>query len=497
MFRFIRKRKKYLFAVVMVASLAFLIHVKARAGEYNGLTYTIENQTVTITGYSGSSASLTLPSQLEGCPITAINEGSFSKNSTLEIVDLSETDIVAVPDSCFQSALYLKTVILPATVEEIGVSAFQDCTSLEEIEIPVYCETIGAYAFYGCSKLTTVSNHSVKLSMMDKFSFFNCPELRTLYIPAVCTVSSNIIDVQNATNLISAESNSSFQQSFSEYENITYYSDFEVTADTDSGDEAKKLSFTLEDWSSYQICWVYGGTVVAENCITISPDQNGEYVCYISNGIFVHEIQYNVSSADEEETADPASTDSPSGNNVTIKKVTGIKISEKTDRLYLTWKSTANATGYYIYRSGKKNGKYTKIASVKKNKYKSQKLTRGKKYYFRIIAYRKKQGNIFQGTFSKIVSKKLQGTPSTPALSQKGNYICWKRTKGTDGVVIYARVHGIWGKVKTLSFTAYHNNGIAVTSSKIEAVKIKSYRIVKYKGKQYRAYSKLSNSCLF
>lgn len=62
----------------------------------------------------------------------------------------------------------------------------------------------------------------------------------------------------------------------------------------------------------------------------------------------------------------------------------------------LTWAKAKKATGYYIYRSTSKNGKYTKIATVKKAatvKYTDKKSLKSKKtYYYKVVAYHTANG---------------------------------------------------------------------------------------------------------
>lgn len=79
--------------------------------------------------------------------------------------------------------------------------------------------------------------------------------------------------------------------------------------------------------------------------------------------------------------------------------------------IQLNWKKVSNADGYRIYRSVSKNGSYRKIATLTKSKqttYTDKKLKRNKKYYYKIVAYRKGTGKntIFVSPNSKIVSKK-------------------------------------------------------------------------------------------
>ena len=85
---------------------------------------------------------------------------------------------------------------------------------------------------------------------------------------------------------------------------------------------------------------------------------------------------------------------------------------------------------------------------------------------------------------------KLLGIPATPHLKiNKKNYIIWSK-KNTSGVVIYVKRHGVWIRVKRLVFSKYHQNSVKISAKSISAVKIKLY----YQGKNYKAYSKFSNT---
>lgn len=69
----------------------------------------------------------------------------------------------------------------------------------------------------------------------------------------------------------------------------------------------------------------------------------------------------------------------------------------------LKWKKVAGATGYQVYRSGKKNSGYKKIATVKKGSkvsYADKKWKTGKSCYYKVRPYRLVNGKAKYGTFS-------------------------------------------------------------------------------------------------
>jgi len=71
--------------------------------------------------------------------------------------------------------------------------------------------------------------------------------------------------------------------------------------------------------------------------------------------------------------------------------VTYFKVASQKKRVArLSWKKTAGASGYVIYRATKKNGKYTKVATIgkaKTTKYFNKKLTAKKKYFYKMRPY--------------------------------------------------------------------------------------------------------------
>src|ERR1039458_3429326 len=67
--------------------------------------YTLNNGTITITGYYGSGGAVTIPSTINGLPVTSIG------------------------DHAFYCLLSLATVTIPDCVTNIGYEAFIGCSS--------------------------------------------------------------------------------------------------------------------------------------------------------------------------------------------------------------------------------------------------------------------------------------------------------------------------------------------------------------------------------
>lgn len=77
----------------------------------------------------------------------------------------------------------------------------------------------------------------------------------------------------------------------------------------------------------------------------------------------------------------------------------------------LTWSKVKGASGYEIYRSNSKDGKYSKVRTISKGSttsYKNGKLKKSTTYYYKIRAYRKVDRKKVYGSYSSVVSVKTK-----------------------------------------------------------------------------------------
>ena len=67
------------------------------------LHYTIADESITITGYFGKDAAVTVPASIAGIPVNTIAKGAFTGNDNVKTVDLPDT-ITAVEEGAFAMA---------------------------------------------------------------------------------------------------------------------------------------------------------------------------------------------------------------------------------------------------------------------------------------------------------------------------------------------------------------------------------------------------------
>ncbi len=85
--------------------------------------YIVENNSVTITGYTGTDTDIVIPSVIDGLPVTSIGDYAFDGCGNIVSVTIPE-GVVRIGDSAFSNNHSLNEVSLPKGIIDIGMSAF-------------------------------------------------------------------------------------------------------------------------------------------------------------------------------------------------------------------------------------------------------------------------------------------------------------------------------------------------------------------------------------
>lgn len=167
-------------------------------------------------------------------------------------------------------------------------------------------------------------------------------------------------------------------------------------------------------------------------------------------------------------------------------KVKSLKVSSTGyNSLKVSWKRVKNAKGYQVYRATKKNGKYKRVKTIKKGKtvsWTNKKLTTGKRYYYKVRAYKGKQKGSFSAKKSGVPKLTKTSGVKASTTSSSAIKISWKKTSGATGYQVYRATSksGSYSKVKTTSSASFTNTGLA--ASKTYYYKVRAYKKI-YKGK--------------
>ncbi len=186
------------------------------------LAYTVAEDGVTITGYTGGEVVVVLPDTVEGKPVIAIAEKAFAGMGNLKALSIPDS-VITVGIGALAGCDSLSTLQTPvytchtapyfgalfgATTYEINAAhvpttlstllltkgdtipdyAFHDCNGLEVVSLPESITEIGHFAFYSCDKLTYMPLSHTALVEIGEHALTNASELRSLELPA--TVST-------------------------------------------------------------------------------------------------------------------------------------------------------------------------------------------------------------------------------------------------------------------------------------------------------------------
>ena len=188
------------------------VMVKDSEQTENGWQYTVYDNTVTITGYSGNATKLTIPSEIEGKPVTEIDSYAFADNTTITSVNLGS--IQKIGYSVFEGCTSLKSLTIPKTLTEAKYDGYYGNapltgSSITSVTFEEGIENIPAYICYGVSSLTsvtlpeksdTIDGYSIgdsafsrtslsavelpsSLTRIGKYAFSECSLLKKISIP--------------------------------------------------------------------------------------------------------------------------------------------------------------------------------------------------------------------------------------------------------------------------------------------------------------------------
>ena len=132
--------------------------------------------------YAGDDQVVTVPAQVQGKPVIAVNERCFQGNAALREVHLPE-GLRTIGACAFSECARLTAVTLPSTLTRIDLSAFSDCVMLESVTIPGGVSSIANGLFENCRSLKkAVLSQGVRT--VGTKSFYNCGSLQEIEWPA-------------------------------------------------------------------------------------------------------------------------------------------------------------------------------------------------------------------------------------------------------------------------------------------------------------------------
>ena len=221
----------------------------------NGESYIISNVDTNLVG------NITLPSEYQGKPVTAIGSSAFSGCSNLTSIVIPDS-VTSIGAGAFSGCSSLESITIPfvgATKDgtedthfgyifgassdiynekyvptslkavnitggtTIGKDAFYFCDSITSITIPSSVTTIGYSAFYGCKSLTSITIPSSVTTIGD-IAFCYCYSLTSITIPAsVTSIGSSAFGTCKALAEVYNYSSLNITKGSSDYGYVAYH----------------------------------------------------------------------------------------------------------------------------------------------------------------------------------------------------------------------------------------------------------------------------------
>ena len=156
-------------------------------------TFTQNSIGATVTGYTGESTEVKIPSVLGGKPVIAVGSRAFANCGTLTSVALPK-GVTSIGNYAFYNCTALVDIEISEGVTSIGNSAFYNCTALVDIEIPEGVTSIGNFAFGYCKNLTGIVIPEGVTSIQNN-TFYHCASLASIVLPeGMTSIGNNAFD---------------------------------------------------------------------------------------------------------------------------------------------------------------------------------------------------------------------------------------------------------------------------------------------------------------
>jgi len=218
--------------------------VLAYEPEGNFTTAAVDEDTVAVTGYTGTNTEINIPRTIDGKTVVEIANNAFESKTTVTKVVVPST-VTEIGVAAFQSTPNLKEVRLsknlnelsdeaffnsglesikiPAGVDSITDSCFENCPLLETVTFSKGLKTLGENAFKSCISLKTVVLPD-GLESLGGSTFVGCINLESVTIPASCTtfVDDEIFKDCDLTKLTIKGEAGSAAQTYAENNGITF-----------------------------------------------------------------------------------------------------------------------------------------------------------------------------------------------------------------------------------------------------------------------------------
>ena len=136
-------------------------------------SYSLSTKEATLTGYSGSSSHVTIPTSFTVAETYKDDDGeTHTRHHTITVTSIGS--------SVFANKTFITSVSFHNKLKSIGSSAFQGCTGITSVRTPTSLTSLGNSAFQGCTSLVSaeIDGTGIDLYSYGYNLFAGCSNLR-------------------------------------------------------------------------------------------------------------------------------------------------------------------------------------------------------------------------------------------------------------------------------------------------------------------------------
>lgn len=167
--------------------------------QFENWSYMEINDIAVILRYSGTEATVEIPSEIDGKPVIAVGTGAFKYNKTMKTVVIPDS-VLSIGNGAFRNCSSLENIEGGSGIVKIGSRAFEGCTSVTEFPLMFELKSVGTAAFRNCSSLQNIMLYKVK--EVKPYTFAGCDNME--YIDSVETVRVGEFAFYGCKNLTTA-----------------------------------------------------------------------------------------------------------------------------------------------------------------------------------------------------------------------------------------------------------------------------------------------------
>ncbi len=335
-----------------------------------------------------------------------------------------EEGIEGLGSMIFRNCYSVQKVTLPKSLKTIGQRVFGGCVSLASLTIPANVTEIGNAVFSGMvlqeiyyegENWDNVQQGTGNEQLETKLVYYENGNVKYRIIYILNDSGSETATHNNPISYVPGEELALTEATRPGYVFLGWYEDEELTKKVDS--VTKDSSSNIKLYAK----WEQEPVIFKKDIVTVvmgkklnnikSIPANANSVTFVSNNKKIVTVDSKgvlkgVKPGKALVIAKVNGVESSFTVYVSPKKVSGIKVKIQQSKIVrVTWKRDKKASGYQIVMRTGSKGKYKSIKTIKKNKtvrFTKKRLKKGKKYYFKVRAYKSVNGKKIYGPYSKV-----------------------------------------------------------------------------------------------